>query len=154
MSIYSQISGEANAVKNALSLVAICLHENPSRSQHSLLNSLSIYRSGIAFNNPSSGGALVGPSSLMGAYGNKKFDYGDRSSIPKEFKLRLVCPTENLGSVIGKGGATIKHIRQESGAYIHVDSGGADPEDCVITVSAKEVSFFFCLALPMHSHSV
>ncbi|KAI3467323.1 hypothetical protein Pfo_023986 [Paulownia fortunei] len=134
-----QINGEATIVKKALYQVAFRLHDNPSRSQQSLLSSPSIYRSGIAFNNPHVGGAPVGVTSLMGPYGNYKNDSRDWSSMTKEFTLRLVCPTENLGAVIGKGGAIIKQIRQESGAFIVVDSSGADGDDCIISVSAKEM---------------
>ncbi|KAL6567699.1 hypothetical protein OROGR_001367 [Orobanche gracilis] len=126
------INGEATDVESALYQVAFRLHDNPSRSQQSLLSSPSIYRSGIALNNPHVGGAL-----LMGPYGNDKIR--DWSSAPKEFKLRLVCPTENLGAVIGKGGAVIKQIRQNSGAFIVVDSNGADGDDCIISVSSKEM---------------
>ncbi|KAK6159927.1 hypothetical protein DH2020_003308 [Rehmannia glutinosa] len=38
-----------------------------------------------------------------------------------------------------RGGATIKQIRHESGAFIVVDSSGADGDDCIISVSAKEM---------------
>ncbi|KAG8383079.1 hypothetical protein BUALT_Bualt05G0147300 [Buddleja alternifolia] len=134
-----QITGEATVAKKALYQVASRLHENPSRSQLSLLSLPSIYRSGIAFNNPNAGGPLVGAPSLMGSYGNYRNDGRDWSSVPKDFSLRLVCPTENLGAVIGKGGAIIKQIRQESGAFIVVDSSGADEDDCIISVSAKEM---------------
>lgn len=81
----------------------------------------------------------------MGPYGNYKIR--DWSSTPKEFTLRLVCPTENLGAVIGKGGAIIKQIRQKSGAFIVVDSNGADGDDCIISVSSKEVSMGFIIPL-------
>lgn len=70
-------------------------------------------------------------TSFVGSYGNYN---------AKEFSLRLVCPTENLGGVIGKGGAVIKQIRQDSGAIVIVDSSGADGDDCIISVSSKEVS--------------
>ncbi|KAK6139389.1 hypothetical protein DH2020_026897 [Rehmannia glutinosa] len=134
-----QINGEATVVKSALYQVAFRLHDNPSRSQQSLLSLPSIYRSGFALSNPHLGGPPVGVTSLMGPYGNYKNDGRDWSSITKEFALRLVCPTENLGAVIGKGGATIKQIRHESGAFIVVDSSGADGDDCIISVSAKEM---------------
>lgn len=127
-------------MKKALYQVAFRLHDNPSRSQQSILSSPSIYRSGISFNNLNLGGSPLGVTSLMGPYGNYKNDGRDWSSVAKEFLLRLVCPTENLGAVIGKGGAIIKQIRQESGAFIVVDSSGADGDDCIISISAKEVS--------------
>lgn len=139
----SQITGETTVVMNALYQVASRIHDNPSRSQHSLLSSPSIYRSGIAFNNSNTSGPLVGAMSLRGPYMTRKIDGPELSSAPKEFSLRLVCPTENLGGVIGKGGAIIKQIRQESGAFIVVDSAGADGDDCVISVSAKEVGMLY-----------
>ncbi|GER32909.1 RNA-binding KH domain-containing protein [Striga asiatica] len=131
-----QINGEATVVKEALYQVAFRLHDNPSRSQLSLLSLPSIYKSGISLNN-----SHAAPTSLMGPYGggNHKYDGRDWSSIPREFMLRLVCPTQNLGAVIGKGGATIKQIRQETGAFIVVDSNGADGDDCIISVSSKEM---------------
>ncbi|XP_022891166.1 KH domain-containing protein HEN4-like [Olea europaea var. sylvestris] len=125
-----QLSGEATVVKKALYQVAYRLHDNPSRSQYLLLSASSIYRSGIAFNNPNVGGPLVGVVSSMGPYGS--------SYTAKEFSLRLICPPENIGAVIGKGGVIIKQIRQESGAFIKVDSSVAEGEDCVISISAKE----------------
>lgn len=40
--------------------------------------------------------------------------------------------------MIGKGGAIINQIRQESGAVIKVDSSTSEGDDCLITISAKE----------------
>jgi poly(rC)-binding protein 2/3/4 len=51
----------------------------------------------------------------------------------------MVCPTANIGAVIGKGGTIINQIRQESGATIKVDSSASEGDDCLITISAKEV---------------
>lgn len=77
---------------------------------------------------------------IMGLYGGYK-GYSDRrdEGSAKEFSLRMVCPVGNIGSVIGKGGAIIKQIRQESRASIKVDSSGAEGDDCIIFISAKEV---------------
>ena len=61
----------------------------------------------------------------------------DESSA-KEFSFRLVCPTGNVGGVIGKDGDIIKQIRQESGAPIKVDGSSAEEDDCIIFISAKE----------------
>lgn len=81
----------------------------------------------------------MGVGSLMGPYGGYRSDARDWPASVKEFSLRLVCPTENIGAVIGKGGSIIKQIRQESGASIKVDSSAAEGDDCIISVSAKEV---------------
>lgn len=49
---------------------------------------------------------------MSGPYGSYKSE-GDWSASAKDFSLRLVCPTENIGGVIGKGGVIIKQIRQD-----------------------------------------
>ncbi|XP_038700196.1 RNA-binding KH domain-containing protein RCF3 [Tripterygium wilfordii] len=144
-----QISGEAAIVKKALHQIAARLHDNPSRSQHLLLSAVpSVYPSGGSLMGPSAGAPIVGIAPLMGPYGGYKGDTGDwsrslysapREEVSKEFSLRLVCPTGNIGGVIGKGGTIINQIRQESGAGIKVDSSTAEGDDCLITISSKEV---------------
>ncbi|KAM1130432.1 hypothetical protein ACFX1X_045602 [Malus domestica] len=143
-----QISGEAPLVKKALFQIASRLHDNPSRSQHLLTSSVPMY-SGGSLMGPSGGPPLMGIAPMMGPYGEGyKGDVGDWSrslySAPrdeassKEFSIRLVCPTANIGGVIGKGGTIINQIRQDSGAVIKVDSSATEGDDCLITVSAKE----------------
>jgi predicted RNA-binding protein YlqC (UPF0109 family) len=95
----------------------------------------------------SSTAPVVGITPLISSYGGYKGDVaGDWPSIyqprreessAKEFSLRLLCAASNVGGVIGKGGGIIKQIRQESGAFIKVDSSNTE-DDCIITVSAKE----------------
>ncbi|XP_077213297.1 KH domain-containing protein At4g18375-like [Tasmannia lanceolata] len=144
-----QISGEASVVKKALYQVSSRLHDNPSRSKH-LLNSFmpNMYQSGGQFVGPNVGAPIVGITPLMGPYRRYKGDTGaEWSSHPfypahrdespgKEFSLRLVCPIGNIGGVIGKGGVIIKQIRQDSGAFIKVDSSAAEGDDCLISISA------------------
>ncbi|XP_048327375.1 KH domain-containing protein HEN4 [Ziziphus jujuba] len=144
-----QISGEAPLVKKALYQIASRLHDNPSRSQHLLTSAVpNVYSSGGSLVGPAAGAPIVGIAPLMGPYGGYKGDAGDWSrplySAPrdeassKEFSVRLVCPTGNIGGVIGKGGVIINQIRQDSGAVIKVDSSTTEGDDCLITVSAKE----------------
>lgn len=132
------ITGEGAVVKKALYQVASRLHENPSRSQHLLLSSASIYRSGGGLTYPHAGAHGLGMTSVMGSYGSYRNDGRNRVASAKEFSIRLVCPNENIGAVIGKGGSIIKQLRQESGASIKVDSAAAEGDDCIIFVSAKE----------------
>ncbi|KAK4367555.1 hypothetical protein RND71_011347 [Anisodus tanguticus] len=123
-----QISGEASVVKKALYEITTRLYKNPSR--------------------PTAGAPVLGIAPLGGSYGGYKGESGDWSrsfySAPrdesslKEFSIRLLCPTANIGGVIGKGGVIINQIRQESGAAIKVDSSAAEGDDCVISISAKE----------------
>lgn len=144
-----QVSGEAPLVKKALFQIASRLHDNPSRSQHLLTSSVPMYASGGSLMGPTGGGPIVGLAPLMGPYGGGyKGDVGDWSrslySAPrdegssKEFSLRMICPTANIGGVIGKGGVIINQIRQDSGAAIKVDSSQSEGDDCLITVTAKE----------------
>ena len=138
-------------MRKALYQVATRLHENPSRSQHLLLSSsANTYQSGGMFVTANAG------APLLGLYGNYKGgwsssfypDQRDEASA-KEFSLRLVCPTANIGGVIGKGGSIIKQIRQESRASIKVDSSGAEGDDCIIFISAKEVSMHSYFTSPL-----
>lgn len=143
-----QISGEAPVVKKALYQIASRLRENPSRSQHLLASASHIYPSGGSLMGPTAGAPIMGLAPMVNPYGGYKADSGDWSrsfySAPrdetssKEFSLRLVCPTGNIGGVIGKGGVIINQIRQESGAGIKVDSSSAEGDDCLITISSKE----------------
>ncbi|XP_022879553.1 KH domain-containing protein HEN4-like isoform X1 [Olea europaea var. sylvestris] len=144
-----QISGEASVVKKALYQIASRLHDNPSRSQHLLASSVpSVYPSGGSLIGAPAGASIMGLTPLLGPYGEYKGESADWSrslySAPrneassKEFSLRLVCPTSNIGGVIGKGGVIINQIRQESRAAIKVDSSAAEGDDCVISISAKE----------------
>lgn len=139
-----QISGEAPVVRKALFQIATRLHDNPSRTQPMLASATpGMYGGSLA------GPTIMGLSQLVGPYGGYKGEGGDwprsfysaprDSGSSKEFTLCLVCPTANIGAVIGKGGLIINQIRQESGAGIKVDSSAAeDAEDCIISISARE----------------
>ncbi|XP_022720264.1 KH domain-containing protein At4g18375-like isoform X2 [Durio zibethinus] len=60
------------------------------------------------------------------------------ASRPAELIIRVLCPYDKIGRVIGRGGGTIKSIRQASGALIEVDDTKADCDECIITVIATE----------------
>lgn len=65
------------------------------------------------------------------------------SSLPpsEELVVRVLCPLDNIGRVIGKGGGTIKSIRQACGARVEVDDSKRDCDECVITIASLEVLF-------------
>lgn len=143
-----QITGEASVVKKALIQVASQIHDNPSRSQHLLASAVpGVYAAG----GPGGGAPIVGVAPFVGGYGGYKGDTGDwsRSLYPaprdeaslREFSVRFVCPIGNIGGVIGKGGAIINQIRQDSGATIKVDSSATEGDDCLIIISTKEVKY-------------
>lgn len=67
------------------------------------------------------------------------------ASRSEELIMQVLCPFDKIGRVIGKGGSTIKSIRQASGARIEVDDTKADRDECIITVTATEVWHPFVL---------
>ncbi|KAL6197415.1 hypothetical protein ACLB2K_033024 [Fragaria x ananassa] len=56
----------------------------------------------------------------------------------EELIVRVLCPSDKIGRVIGKGGGTIKSIRQTSGARVEVDDTKDDRDECMITVTSTE----------------
>ncbi|XP_074589524.1 KH domain-containing protein At4g18375-like [Curcuma longa] len=141
-----QINGEASVVKKALFQVSSRLHDNPSRSHHLLFaTSPSAFPGTNQFGVSSTAGPVIGIGPLVGSYrgykGEATVDWlyppARDEGAAKEFSLRLLCPSANIGGVIGKNGVIINQIRQESGASVKVDSNSAE-DDCIITISAKE----------------
>ncbi|CAA2969498.1 KH domain-containing At4g18375 [Olea europaea subsp. europaea] len=63
--------------------------------------------------------------------------YGD-ASRSEELAIRVLCPSNKIGRVIGKGGSSIKRIRQDSGAHIEVEDPKANNNECVITIISTE----------------
>jgi len=130
-----QIIGEPLVVREALYQVASLLHDNPSRFQHLLLSS-----SSSSMHQP---GAMLMSAALTSSHRN----YAVRRDIAdaREFCVCFICPAENVGGVIGKGGGFINQIRQETGATIRVNTSETDDDDCIIFISSKEVMqiFFF-----------
>ncbi|XP_010453658.1 PREDICTED: KH domain-containing protein At4g18375 [Camelina sativa] len=141
-----QISGEGLIVKKALHQIASRLHENPSRSQNLLSSAMSGGHPPASLMSHAGGPRLVGIAPLMGSYGRDAGEWSrplyqpPRNEPPAtEFYIRLVSPVENIASVIGKGGALINQLRQETRATIKVDSSRTEGNDCLITISAREV---------------
>ncbi|KAG6594458.1 KH domain-containing protein, partial [Cucurbita argyrosperma subsp. sororia] len=56
----------------------------------------------------------------------------------EELIVRVLCPFDNIGRVIGKGGGTIKSIRQASGSRVEVDDSKRDCDECLITITSIE----------------
>ncbi|KAJ8775348.1 hypothetical protein K2173_020352 [Erythroxylum novogranatense] len=143
------VTGEARVVKKALYQIASRLHDNPSRSQHLLVSAVTnAYSSSGSMIGPTAGAPIVGIAPLVSPYGGYKGTADWSRSLyaaprdelsTKEFSLRIVCPSGNIGGVIGKGGAIINQIRKDTGAVIKVDSSTTDADDCLISISAKEI---------------
>ncbi|KAK7319126.1 hypothetical protein RJT34_03840 [Clitoria ternatea] len=56
----------------------------------------------------------------------------------EELIVRMCCPSDKIGRVIGKGGNTIKSMRQASGARIEVDDSKANHDECLIIITTTE----------------
>eukprot|EP00253_Pinus_taeda_P016921 PITA_16921 len=59
---------------------------------------------------------------------------------PEEFRIRIVCPNDKIGGVIGKGGNIIKSMRKDTGASIKVEDAQSDSDERVIVVSSIELA--------------
>lgn len=62
-------------------------------------------------------------------------------SRSEELTVRVLCPSDKIGRVIGKGGSTIKSVRQASGAQIDVDDTKPTKDkynECLITITSTE----------------
>lgn len=62
------------------------------------------------------------------------------TSLSEQLIVKVLCPSDKIGRVIGKGGSSIKSVRQASGAHIEVDDNKTDRDECVITVTSTESS--------------
>ncbi|KAI3744062.1 hypothetical protein L1987_57134 [Smallanthus sonchifolius] len=58
------------------------------------------------------------------------------ASLSGELIIRVLCPFTKIGRVIGRGGASIKAVRETSGARVDIDDTRRD--DCVVTITATE----------------
>uniref|UniRef100_A0A1D1XZ57 KH domain-containing protein At4g18375 n=1 Tax=Anthurium amnicola TaxID=1678845 RepID=A0A1D1XZ57_9ARAE len=96
---------------------------------------------------PHNSGTNTGSSmSWYGGYGD---DFSrlasDRTSAGRvgsgetseEFSVKIMCSAAKIGVVIGKGGANVRQLQQQTGANIHVENT-SDAEQRVIVVSSRE----------------
>lgn len=137
-----QISGERDAIKKALEIVARQLLESSSWDQ----DFLSADAGG-----PSSPGRPLsnrelhppstrsypgqGPPSSVGYRVGEVGIPGRMNPIPDALTFRLLCPDEKVGGIIGKGGSIIKALQHETGCQIKVLDGAGDSEDRIIVIS-------------------
>ncbi|KAM7277592.1 hypothetical protein ACFE04_004726 [Oxalis oulophora] len=127
-----QITGEVDSVRKALQAVSLQLMEK------SVSNS--------DFPSTTSGPSEVHPSnqSLTAFHPSTrhvmpKFHEGglhSRMKIAQEiFTVRVVCPEEKVGSIIGIGGAIVRSIQQDTGCEIKVVDEVFDAENRIIAIS-------------------
>uniref|UniRef100_A0A0C9QU69 TSA: Wollemia nobilis Ref_Wollemi_Transcript_9470_2796 transcribed RNA sequence n=1 Tax=Wollemia nobilis TaxID=56998 RepID=A0A0C9QU69_9CONI len=68
------------------------------------------------------------------------FGSGPTKKGSEDFTVRILCPSDKIGGVIGKGGNNIKQVRQETGASVKVEDAKPDSDERVIIVSSTEFS--------------
>ncbi|KAJ1391951.1 K-like proteiny domain [Sesbania bispinosa] len=146
-----QITGGVEVIRKALQSVTQQLLENPPRDHESL----SINFSGASSH---SFGQFAPPNRSFAAKGApfaagpndisvfhsappliSKFHegaiHGRVRPSQEMLTFRLLCPAEKVGNLIGKGGAIIKTVQQETASEIKVLDAIPDSEDCVIVIS-------------------
>lgn len=154
-----QVSGDVLVVKKALHAISSRLQENPPRDRVQsfvppgpTFLPVGDYIPKDSFHNGGSGplfglgaGHLDGGGWPFGG-GNIAVDRADnrrnkdgRDNAENELVFRLLCPSDKIGSVIGKGGSIIHSLRKETGARIKIADAVPGSDERVIIVSALEV---------------
>ncbi|XP_021768703.1 KH domain-containing protein At4g18375-like [Chenopodium quinoa] len=165
---FVQISGDSEAVKSALFAVSAIMYKFAPKEEISLETSvpevapsiiipadMPVYPASGFYTDP------IAPSrsaSLMDAHAPELSvpGYADSggmwsvvvpgyngASRSEELTIRVLCPSDKIGRVIGRGGCTIKSVRQASGTHIEVDDTKATRDkcsECLITVTSTESS--------------
>ncbi|GLJ09206.1 hypothetical protein SUGI_0103820 [Cryptomeria japonica] len=137
---------------------------NPSRAAYasggSLFSSVNLLPQGNPlWSNQNAGAPVVGLGASMPLFGGYGSETGSAWQItPSGFPavagfggpshgeggqgqdviLRILCPNDRVGGVIGKSGSTINQIRQDSGANIKISDTMPESEETEIVVSASE----------------
>ncbi|XVF36500.1 hypothetical protein REPUB_Repub19eG0063800 [Reevesia pubescens] len=142
-----QITGEVDAVRKALQSVSQQLIENPPRDHDS-----------FPLNTTGQSSHSFGPRPEVHPPSNHSFssqgapfaaglrDVEIHSPLPPHIPgrmmpslemltFRLLCHDERVGGVIGKGGAVIRTLQQETGCEIKVVEAIPDSEDRIIVIS-------------------
>ncbi|CAI5488787.1 unnamed protein product [Closterium sp. Naga37s-1] len=77
----------------------------------------------------------------MGGGGRGGGGAGAGEGAPVEMELRVLCPADRVGIVIGKGGSRIKQIKEETGARVKVTEAVADCDERIVIIDAMEAPF-------------
>ncbi|XP_057434838.1 KH domain-containing protein HEN4-like [Lotus japonicus] len=139
-----QITGGVEVVRKALQSVSLQLLENPPRDHESLSTNFTGPSSHSSSKIPSHNRSFAaGPTdtsvfhsapSLISKF-HEGAIHGRMRPSQEMLTFRLLCPAEKVGNLIGKGGAIIKSVQQETASEIKVIDAVPDSEDCVIVIS-------------------
>lgn len=166
--VFTQISGDSEAVKKALFAVSAIMYKFGSKEEISLDTSvpdvapsiiipadMPIYPASGFYTDPvappRSAPSLIdarAPEISVPGFADTGSmwslvvpSYGG-TTRSEELTVRVLCPSDMIGRVIGRGGCTIKSVRQASGAHIEVDDSKVTKDkcsECVITITTTEV---------------
>ncbi|CAI5461629.1 unnamed protein product [Closterium sp. Yama58-4] len=87
------------------------------------------------------GGAWGAGAAAGGAHGYGGRGGGGAEGAAVEMELRVLCPADKVGIVIGKGGSRIKQIKEETGARVKVTEAVADCDERIVIIDAMEAPF-------------
>lgn len=59
--------------------------------------------------------------------------------VQQEVTFKILCANDRVGGVIGKGGAIVRALQNETGAAISIGPSVAECDERLITVAASEV---------------
>eukprot|EP00249_Psilotum_nudum_P022600 c28578_g1_i1 orf=427-2535(+) len=160
-----QINGDLVAVRKALHAVSSQLRDNPPKDRDqgfgynlpigsavmSLADPFLLKRNVFSQGNPLGShfspprSDVVGGSQHSLSHASVPFlpDHGPQMtdlppSVEMEVRFRILCPKERIGSIIGKGGMIVRHLREETGARIHIEDAASDVDERVVFISAVE----------------
>ncbi|XP_051117526.1 KH domain-containing protein At4g18375-like [Andrographis paniculata] len=159
-----QISGKAAITKKTLYKISTLLHQNPRkdapplqfsshasqgfdlpgppiRNDHPTENSAWLERSANAHR--------MHPMACKGDYGIDPSGLGPEDfngstppherDVASEFTMKMLCPADRIGGVIGKGGSSVRQLERDTGASILVEDVSRESYEKVIRVSSFEV---------------
>lgn len=147
-----QITGEVATVRTALKLISHQLLDNSPRDHESIPGNPIGPSHPLPDHSVSSQGApyaaghrdvadihLPMPPSIPKFHESGVLDRPKPS--PEILTFRLLCHDERVGGVIGKGGAIIRSLKQETGCDIKVMEAVSGTEDRLIVISGPAVRF-------------
>ncbi|KAJ1290256.1 hypothetical protein BS78_02G229200 [Paspalum vaginatum] len=142
------ISGSFPQVRKALLAVSTCLQDNPRPDTSNI-------PMGRPYGPPGSGTGCppgMDPHSQRSYLPPHMPDYhartypsnaggpGPRFFFEQEIVFRMIILNDMVGSIIGKGGSTIRALQSETGACIKILEPIAESEERIVAISARENS--------------
>ncbi|KAG7554696.1 K Homology domain type 1 superfamily [Arabidopsis suecica] len=146
-----KIEGNVFAVKKALVSISSRLQacqsifkqkmvRNPHNMQAKVVPREALYRASNVFQGDISVSRLkhreVDP--LESLHRNLSQPRKDSEDNKQQVVLKILCSKERIGRVIGIGGATIRALRSETGAFISLGSNRLDCDELLFTITASE----------------